>query len=731
MATAAAQNKTASTHRTAVFSGTHQLDILGYTTRRHLGGADGTVRSRTFDAGGFLWTIVCRFHQNMAQAAKGVTLESISLELSCNETDEAVVATASVRIDDPSGTGRWPAAEWRSEEPNVFPARSRTTMAWELAVPDAFRDNEARYADADADCLTVHCNVDVYREESAYGATTRSYLVALPPPPSLGRDIRRLREEKWWPDVTFSVDETKIQAHRLVLAMRSPVFAAEFRADMKEKTMRCIKVVDMSTRTFRAMLHFIYADELPKPKTGACRVAMARDLLVAADLYDLERLRLMCENILSENIDTSNVMATLMLVHNRHSCHRLEASCVEYMASGPDVYEAMEATEEYKELDKTCPSFINEITKKVAKRAVARNRSPSSSSSSGNNSSIETASVSRYNPSEVTSGTHEFRIECLSVIRKTHGASGQFIRSGSFQVGGHEWAIDVYLSGEEEEDMGYIAIFLALLKTPATDVKVSAFFRLDDRHGKSIGRTFTNVYTKADPVDRGLPTFTTMASANSRFVAHDGSLTVHCRLEVTTESCTGNTVSIAVSPVHVPPSSKLASHLEELLASEKGWDVKFLVEESEIHAHGLVVATRSPALHELVESATGTDYVRVDDGMKASTFKAMLHFIYTDELPRIDDLTAIVPFDAGKDPLTMVVGEMLAAACRFRLERMRRLCENLLAENITPGNALATLELAGRHGCAELEGYCIEYISLPHVVKDVMKTFSSFCRIPR
>jgi hypothetical protein len=68
-------------------------------------------------------------------------------------------------------------------------------------------------------------------------------------------------------------------------------------------------------------------------------------------------------------------------------------------------------------------------------------------------------------------------------------------------------------------------------------------------------------------------------------------------------------------------SSELVRHLEQLLASEEGWDVKFLVEESEIHAHGLVIAARSPALHELVESATGTDHVGVD-AMKASTFKA-------------------------------------------------------------------------------------------------------------
>ncbi|KAK1626036.1 hypothetical protein QYE76_000351 [Lolium multiflorum] len=311
---ATAVQKTSSTHRTAVFRGAHQLDILGYTTRRRLGGADNTVRSRSFDAGGFLWTLVCRFHEKLARV-KGVTLVSVSLELSRNETDEAVVATASVRIDDPSGTGRWPAAEWHSEEPNVFPARSSTALAWELAVPDAFREHEERYVDEDTNRLTVHCTVDVHREESVEGPTSRSCLVSMPPRPSLSKDIHRLREKMWWSDVTFVVEEAKIRAHKLVLAMRSPVFAAEFRGDMKEKTMRCIRVVDMTAMTFRAMLYFIYTDELPKPKNKACPLAMARDLLVAADLYDLERLRLMCENILSQSIAIDNVMETLMLSH--------------------------------------------------------------------------------------------------------------------------------------------------------------------------------------------------------------------------------------------------------------------------------------------------------------------------------------------------------------------------------------------------------------------------------
>ncbi|KAM0889715.1 hypothetical protein ACQ4PT_027525 [Festuca glaucescens] len=387
MATAA--QKTSSTHRTAVFRGAHKLDILGYTTRRRLGGADNTVRSRSFDAGGFLWTLVCRFRQKLL---KGVTLASISLELSRNETDEAVVATASIQIDDPSGTGRWPAAEWHGEEPNVFPARSSTAVAWELAVPDAFHEHEERYVDEDADCLTVHCTVDVHREESVEGPTSRSCLVSTPPPPSLGKDIHRLREKM-------------------------------------------------------------------------------------------------------------------------HRCHHLEASCVEYMVSNPDVYDAVEASEEYKELDKTCPSYINEITRKVAKRAVARNRSLSSSSSFGDSNNRETMSTSRYNPSAVMIGTHEFRIESLSALRKTHNVLGQYVET-KFQVGGREWMMMVYPSGERDEYKEYIGLFLSPLIHDDTNLKASVTVNFIDPSGKpSYLSKFTHIYgRKCDKY--GWPGIITVAYAN-------------------------------------------------------------------------------------------------------------------------------------------------------------------------------------------------------------------------
>ncbi|TVU24184.1 hypothetical protein EJB05_26587, partial [Eragrostis curvula] len=82
-------------------------------------------------------------------------------------------------------------------------------------------------------------------------------------------------------DVMFQVGTETFTAHRLVLAARSNVFKAEL----------------------FAMLHFIYMDSLPDVDKDEAFV-MAH-LLVAADRYDLERLKLICKDKLYTYIYTT------------------------------------------------------------------------------------------------------------------------------------------------------------------------------------------------------------------------------------------------------------------------------------------------------------------------------------------------------------------------------------------------------------------------------------------
>ncbi|CAM0871250.1 unnamed protein product [Alopecurus aequalis] len=333
------RNKTWSAHRSTFLWGTHQFDIIGYSARKELG-VRNTARSGDFEAGGCTWALVCCFD---AVPDSKRQLASINLELvsSSYGPDEDVIATASLRIDDPTPPGkngrhRCPPAVWHSAESNTFPATfTASANNWKLSIPEAFR--EGRHVKDDR--LTIHCTVGVFREEGAAAAATRDCSVSVVPPPSISQDLRILLldglessdDVLFGTGVTFIVEGTEIHAHKLVLAMRSPVFAAELLGGMKESaTCSRVNIDDMSVSTFKAMLYFIYTDELPAAldpgndnNAGKSHVAMAGDLLVAADRYDLERLRLMCEKILAENIGVASVMTTLMLVHGRDSCRQL------------------------------------------------------------------------------------------------------------------------------------------------------------------------------------------------------------------------------------------------------------------------------------------------------------------------------------------------------------------------------------------------------------------------
>ncbi|VAH72544.1 unnamed protein product [Triticum turgidum subsp. durum] len=486
--------------------------------------------------------------------------------------------------------------------------------------------------------------------------------------------------------------------------MRSPVFATELFGDAKESTTHRIRIDDMDASTFRAMIRFIYTDELPmKPNDHVESrsplnnfkeeyMSTARKLLVAADRYDLERLRLMCENILSECINVATVMKTLLLVRGRQRCYQLEDSCIKYISSDPDVYNAVRATKEYEELKETCSSFIIEVTERVATHIMANH--PSSSSST--RPPAQEKSTSRYILSDVVRGTHEFRIPIFSSLQTSYRVS-QVMTSDVFKVGSYDWKINVYPSGYDVEE--HISVYLCLCTDPGTaTVKSSIRFRIDDPNGKSPSMVLgsEDTFTKLHQTS-GFQKFIAVNSAKSRYVGHDGSLTIHCDLDVHKEACTTSTsTTIAKSMIVVPPSN-IAWHLEQLMVSGQWSNVTFLVEESKIHAHWLIIAMRSPVLFETVAMETSNWVIRIDD-MKAAVLRAVLHFVYTDELLPVDDVVA--------------AGEMLATACRFRLERMRAMCENLLARLITKDNVLSMLELAWRHQCEDLKLYCIEFTSL-------------------
>ncbi|CAL4979501.1 unnamed protein product [Urochloa decumbens] len=183
----------------------------------------------------------------------------------------------------------------------------------------------------------------------------------------LGPESRRAVGKPAWSlgaDVEFMVGDEVFMAHRIVLAARSSVFKAELYGQMKEKyRMTCIQIDDMDPRVFKAMLHFIYTDSFPDVHKDD-KIAMAQHLLVAADRYNLERLKFISVNVLRSCIDPTTVLATLALAE-QHGCNRLKEECFKFLKSRQNLTAVMES-DDFEHLMRTSPSLFKELLAKVA-----------------------------------------------------------------------------------------------------------------------------------------------------------------------------------------------------------------------------------------------------------------------------------------------------------------------------------------------------------------------------
>jgi len=213
-------------------------------------------------------------------------------------------------------------------------------------------------------------------------------------------------------------------------------------------------------------------------------------------------------------------------------------------------------------------------------------------------------------------------------------AVGEIIRSERFRVGGHSWYIQCCPLREDEEGAEWVSVFLWLDHHGALEddeVKASPKFILLDRAGEAIqsyGSSFRLVQTFSTTTDLacGTTEFIQRKALESYLLIQDDD---YCRIRCD--------VTVIREPPSVPPPLDLG---DLLLASEVGRDVTFVVDGELFTAHSCVLAARSSTafMAEVLagKESTGSRHVRVN-GMAPSVFRALLHFIYTDSLPVVQD----------------------------------------------------------------------------------------------
>ncbi|CAL4904695.1 unnamed protein product [Urochloa decumbens] len=469
-----------------------------------------------------------------------------------------------------------------------------------------------------------------------------------------------------------------------------------------------------------AMLHYIYTDELPPALLLDDDMEAAGQLLVAADLYDLERLRFMCEKALWDSVvrqaqaagkhqqAAGRAIWALSLVNGRDKCRRLEELCAGYVAGG-GAWEAATASDQYRDLKATCPAALFDVLERLVAEQVdldvqVRGRA------------ARLAPVHHPRAQQRAAGARP---------RRVHP-----VRSGAFEVGGHEWRLLYYPSGYYHHDPDHVAVLLQLQLLPTTtDDAVTIQLSGTLKVGGGGEATTSSLLDFSHGYTAGSTGVLTVAHVQSRLVGPDDTLTIECHFELELNKAITATSKkdeedqhqqlLLQEEIAAPPPS-MPWHLSRLLETGLGSDAEKVSRRKK-------KASSSSAAGDTTSSSSNNkkNLVLWVEGITAVVFGALLHFVYTDELPPLDHLLAAsnVNDDSPAARRTRMAGDLLAAVERYQLlERMRPLCENLLCEVITPETAAATLELPRRHARPDLKVFCLHYMSSPGVLTAVAAT---------
>ncbi|XP_073054184.1 BTB/POZ and MATH domain-containing protein 2-like [Primulina eburnea] len=351
-------------------------------------------------------------------------------------------------------------------------------------------------------------------------------------------------------------------------------------------------------------------------------------------------------------------------------------------------------------------------------RVCKETAKPSSSKAPETEPSVTTST----SITETINGSHNFKIKGYSLSKGI--GIGKYIASDTFIVCGYSWAIYFYPDGKSVEDNAtYVSLFIALASEGA-DVRALFELTLLDQSGREMHKVHSHFgralesgpYTlKYRGSMWGYKRFYKRTLLEASDYLKDDCLQVHCCVGVVKSHTEGP----KIYTIPLPPSD-IGQHFGQLLESGKGTDVIFEIDGETFAAHKLVLAARSPVFRAQLYGPMkdqNTQRIQIED-MEAPVFKALLHFMYLDVLPDLEELTGL----NSKWASTLMSQHLLAAADRYGLDRLRLLCESNLCADVAIHTVATTLALAEQHHCSQLKSACLKFVALPENLRAVMQT---------
>ncbi|XP_026411463.1 BTB/POZ and MATH domain-containing protein 3-like [Papaver somniferum] len=329
--------------------GFHEFEINGYSLMKGIGVGE-YKSSGIFTVGGYDWKIRF-FPDGDDQASEDYV--SVFIELA---SPGEVGASVEFKLLDQCQEGQ---SFCRTTSPHMFNTGC-STWGFKKCMERSELET-SNYVKDDRLCILGTVSMVQTRFEEG-----KRHVIPVPPSDMI-QNIKGLLESEVGSDITFHIGSEEFRAHKSILAARSPVFKAMFYGQMGNPDMETTVIEEFDPFAFKAMLLFLYSDELPEAhklsdSDSVCTFTLMQHLLAAADRFDLARLKLMCEEKLCEDMIADTVADTLFLAE-RYQCQELKNVCLNFAAKPDNLGEVMKS-DGYSRVEKCSPSLLTDLLKK-------------------------------------------------------------------------------------------------------------------------------------------------------------------------------------------------------------------------------------------------------------------------------------------------------------------------------------------------------------------------------
>ncbi|OZC11432.1 hypothetical protein X798_01289 [Onchocerca flexuosa] len=360
--------------------------------------------------------------------------------------------------------------------------------------------------------------------------------------------------------------------------------------------------------------------------------------------------------------------------------------------------------------------YNNELSQRAGVTESSQSSSGSSGSDSGNGLCRHLDGAVYISACSTKMDTivfmHKWNVSQFSVQQEL-SSPGDFIESNVFGSTDHDYRfrLKLFPCGKDEECRGYLSLFLQIFKCPSAKLRFRVNFYIEAADGPRGCALNKNVVT----INRGgivtaskFFSTETLKSRVAKFLPDDV-LTVGVELTVygdqnSTEiepdldliyGNSGSSTSGISSGISDEVRTRLDPHfmgrdLGQLLDNGDFSDFTLHVGRRSFKCHKAILSARSPFFQAMFRDQTNQESVSGEvnlEDIAAETMAYVLEYIYKDTCS-----------DSSKRTL-----EILAAADRFCLDRLKNLCQEALIKDLSPNNFCERLRAADLYNAPVLK----------------------------